>query len=662
MIVSIYLKEHQYLINSPQTINFGGKYIYSFKEEEKSLIVERTINEKYLNNLFNIRNSKINLLSAIVGQNGVGKSSILDVLRSVFIENPYSMPHHSSVILVEKDGETKILKSNFEKTYLIKEGDKIELETISKYDYQTIYYSPHFDLKYNKDFDEVDKYDISLDNFIKQDLENTDKKGSNENGWKFKLHEELLLNNSMRQLAFFNSNIYKNSDAFREIFNIPNYEEGILHFRDMNLQYKSDNTINFGNTPWDLRPIINLIFQKIKEESRKWNIYRDKLKEKNRDKKQALINQYLLKRFIIKAYLSLIIHQMEKSNFWLDEGKIIPPYNLEGFEQKSALKVFKYFITESKIKKENFCKNIFNAGEVFFLFDQLYKLIEKESDPHKVRNQSIEVNISEISKVFDIHKKVITQLFHYYPKSPDNLIDKPYYTEGFIDFRPTNKNLSSGESALLNFYSKLYDFINNNLVEERKSLPDKQNYILLLDEADLGFHPMWKKKFISTILKSAPLFFKNLKIKPSIQIIITTHDPLSLSDIPNNNVVFLKKNNDFCSVVNDKNKIMRTFGANISNLLSDSFFIEDGLIGDFSKSKIDETIKWINTNKGKSEKERNKETFSKELNYYKKVINLIDERVLKLKLAEMVADLVENNEYYNQIIEDEIKRLENLKK
>lgn len=40
MIVSIYIKEHEYLNISGQTFNLGGKYIYSFEEQGgKSLIL-----------------------------------------------------------------------------------------------------------------------------------------------------------------------------------------------------------------------------------------------------------------------------------------------------------------------------------------------------------------------------------------------------------------------------------------------------------------------------------------------------------------------------------------------------------------------------------------------------------------------------------------------
>src|SRR5690606_34730310 len=115
MIASIYLKEHEYLINELQTLNFGGKYLYSFLPIGKDLIVRRKLNEKYIPDFFNISDSecKIDLLSAVVGQNGVGKSSILDVIRGVFVENKYSMPHNILTVVVEIDGVTKILQSNF---------------------------------------------------------------------------------------------------------------------------------------------------------------------------------------------------------------------------------------------------------------------------------------------------------------------------------------------------------------------------------------------------------------------------------------------------------------------------------------------------------------------------------------------------------------------
>ncbi|MFP9114440.1 AAA family ATPase [Flavobacterium sp. RHBU_3] len=678
MIVSIFLKEHEYLTCKPQSLNFGGKYLYSFLSIGKNLIVTRKFNEKYIPNFFNISNSEcpIELMSAIVGQNGVGKSSVLDVIRKTFVEYVYSMPYNDSTILVEVDGETKVLFSNYKAIvitdegkndtstildFILKEEDKQfpegyeELEKIEIEDYQSIYYSPHFDLKYNNNFVEVDKYDISLDQFIKQDLEDKDRKGTNENGWRFPLHEELVFKNSMRQIEFLSSFVFKENYVFREVFELPQYETGILHFRDVEIP-------DFHNTPMPLRPIIELILEKAENESKEWHSIK-KFDNNHNIINQAEVNRYLLERFVIKAFMSIVIEQMEKGNTWLREGTIENPYDMSRFKDSSAKALFFYFIKESYIEKGKFKKTILDYNEILPFFEKLDSLFEGETNPDNINKQSIRLNLDEIKEILQLHKKIVINLLHYYPTS-EGLIDKGDYTDGFIAFRPTDRNMSSGENALLNFFSKLYSFIHNNLIEESKSLPDKKNYILLLDEADLGFHPVWKKRYVDAILKTIPYFFESLEVKPKLQIIITTHDPLTLSDLPINNVVFLQKDGMYCSVISDidKNKIQKTFGANITDLLAHSFFVENGLIGDFSKSKIKEVIKWINESKGLSLEKKTTPQFKDKLEYYKKTVNLIDEKVVKIKLTEMITDLVPDNEYYNQVIDEEIELLRNKRK
>lgn len=652
MIVSIYLKEHEYLNTCGQTFNFGGKYIYSFEEHGKKILVKRTLNKKYISDFFNISESscKVNLLSAIVGENGVGKSSILDIIRDIFSKG---FAHNSSIILVEENEETKILYSNIDvEICLLQEEKEIKLKRADREHYQSIYYSPHFDLKYHPNFDEIDPYDISLDKYIQKDLENIDKKGTNESGWKYPPHEELKFKESMRQIKLMQSPIFKNNSVFREIFNLPEYKMGVLYFRETNIDYDNEGKVEFWNTPKPLESIIQLILDKIEEEYKEW--YHIRIFDNNNVTNQEKVNKYLLERYVIECFMTTIINQMEKHNTRLTEAKMTEPYQEERFKSHSAKDVFLYFIKESFISNEE--DKIFKYEIIERFIEKLYTLFEKEKNPDKITKQSIWLDLSELEEILELHHKIITNLFHYYPKDEDK-IDKMNYVEGFLSYRPTDRNMSSGETATLNFFSKLYDFIDMNLVEERQFLSNRQNYILLLDEADLGFHPIWKKKYVNAILKALPHFFENLTPKPNLQIIITTHDPLTLSDIPLNNVIFLQRQGNSCGVVSGNDKIQKTFGANITDLLAHSFFVGDGLIGDFAKSKIEETITWINknkTNKG--------ENFEEELEYHKKVINLIDERVLRLKLTEMITDLVHDNEYYNQALDDEITKLNQLRK
>lgn len=681
MIVSIYLEEHGFLIDKPQTFNFGGEYLYSFLTSGADLIIRRKPNEKYIPDFFNISGSKCNvkLLSAIVGENGVGKSSFLNVIRKAFVEHVNSMPHSIATILVEDEGELKVLFSNSHnrriyfanedsekddsevlEDFLLKDlnyptREKVSFSEIEKTsnNYQSIYYSPHFDLKYNPNFDEVDKYDISLDQFIKGDLEDIDKKGTNENGFNFPFHEELVFNNTLRQVEFMISDFFKKNEVI-EYFKLPVYENLVILFRNIQIP---DN--DFWNTPNQFRGWITRIKEKTSSEIKNWHTFRKFDANKNVSN-QPDINKYILRRFIIDSILTVIIHMMEERNSFLNEGVIDININ----DEKTAEELFLSFIDEAYISISGKKKKIFDSDLYNKFFEELNKIIAKDLDDYQVKNQSIIVKIDEVENLIKLHREIVHGFFNYYSYY-DNLSRKSLNYYQFIGLEPF-RNMSSGENALLNFFSKLYSFIHNNLTEKSKSLPDKDNYIILLDEADLGFHPIWKKKYIDAILKMIPYFFESLSIKPRLQIIITTHDPLTLSDLPINNVVFLKKDGDYCSVISDtdQNKIQKTFGANITNLLAHSFFVENGLIGDFSKSKIKEVIDWINSHKKNIKNIDKKSTseFKEKIEYYKKVINLIDEKVIKIKLTEMITELMPDNEYYNQVIDKEIELLKSKKK
>lgn len=85
-LVAIYIKEHEYLFDEPITLNFGGKYNYEFESTTQKVFVKRTENINFIEGFFDQTKlkSQIELISAIVGKNGAGKSSVLDIIRSFF--------------------------------------------------------------------------------------------------------------------------------------------------------------------------------------------------------------------------------------------------------------------------------------------------------------------------------------------------------------------------------------------------------------------------------------------------------------------------------------------------------------------------------------------------------------------------------------------------
>ena len=88
-------------------------------------------------------------------------------------------------------------------------------------------------------------------------------------------------------------------------------------------------------------------------------------------------------------------------------------------------------------------------------------------------------------------------------------------------------DLSSGEMLLLTAYARFYDDKTKNTNSNIK------NRIVLLDEAEVSFHPEWQRIYLSNMLK----FFKDLYNNCHVQLIIATHSPIILSDIPKQNIL-----------------------------------------------------------------------------------------------------------------------------
>jgi AAA15 family ATPase/GTPase len=189
----------------------------------------------------------------------------------------------------------------------------------------------------------------------------------------------------------------------------------------------------------------------------------------------------------------------------------------------------------------------------------------------------------------------------------------------FIDYE-WNGGLSTGEEAYLRHFSRLNDI--------RPKIKGDTLW-LLIDEGDLYFHPQWQKAYLDSLLTYVSFLFHNRKV----QIILTTHSPFIASDLPKQNLIFLTKDGHNCKVA-DENVQSETFGANIHELFSNSFFIHNGLMGDFAKGKINEAIEWCNS----------KERFSrKEVEYYKSLVRIIGEPLIRYKLLEMIAAKIGDN-------------------
>lgn len=161
-------------------------------------------------------------------------------------------------------------------------------------------------------------------------------------------------------------------------------------------------------------------------------------------------------------------------------------------------------------------------------------------------------------------------------------------------------SLSHGEKTLYSFFVNLVHFNNSD-------------FLFLLDEPDNTLHPNWQKSFLNEMMNILT------KLKKNAHLVITSHSPFLLSDLPKENVIFLEKGKQVYPNI-------ETFGANIHTLLSHGFFMKDGLMGEFAKSKINEVIDYLN---GKTSPIENDDKTQK-------YIRIIGEPILRRQLQKML--------------------------
>lgn len=201
----------------------------------------------------------------------------------------------------------------------------------------------------------------------------------------------------------------------------------------------------------------------------------------------------------------------------------------------------------------------------------------------------------------------------------------PFYKSDLFFRHGDNKSslyslskMSSGEKQL--FFSLSYVLYHlKNLDCDKKSdnkirkYPLYKNILIVFDEVELYLHPEYQRKLIYRFLQTIQACrFANIE---SIHIIMATHSPFVLSDIPIQNVLMLKDGR----VYKDSKQC---FCANIYDILKSQFFMTSP-IGEFARDKINDILKL-------SEKIRGMDKNA--INEFKTFISFIDEAFLKKTL------------------------------
>lgn len=650
---------HKYLkvLNKNEIYYFYQDYQISKKEDFDFIEYKESV----ISGLFNLtreNDEELNInVSAIVGKNGSGKSSIIELLFRAInnIACKYKNLNH----------ESNTIKANLQNVKGIHVEFYIQTDVFLKIEvnYKKIkIYSFQNGLQNSQPEKMID-----LKNLFYTEAVNYSHYGYNSHEFGNWLKELFHKNDSYQTPLVLNP---MRTDGNIDI----NSENDLINQRLLVNLLRKDNEhfIKFG----DNLKAVKLVFA-LKEIKRSVH-YHEKLRENKYLKKEIKLNVFYTKKdyiisLILEKYSNIIDFKKEKINYDIyNRISYYLLYKLISISVKySEYDKFKsIFLIEEKdpFNKELFIKYLEelkkDSSHISFKFNQtinylLNLYLEKKyfSFSELTKEYSLSDLASDIDSIKEKNQSIIELLPPPIFKTEivlQRIKRVSEIEEEFIEFQ----KLSSGEKQLIYSVSSiLYHLYNIDSVSDNKI--QYKNINIVFEEIELYFHPEMQKSFIKYLLDSINRI--DLKNIESINICFITHSPFILSDIPCNNIMFLE-------VVNGKSiqkkGSRKTFGANIHELLSDNFFMSNGFIGDFAKDKIDKTIDWLNKellNKRKFENENSQEKYrinDEVLKFHKGIISLIDEPIIRIKLSEMLSEIDDNDNFYDNIIREQIKYLE----
>lgn len=615
------------------TVNLGGKYYYEVQLTEDKCVIDRKENKVFIDNLFD-KYGIVKNVSAIVGENGSGKTTLIRTL----IEHLNGK--QPGICIWEEEGDVCV--SNYRIPSHSLRGSNFNIKQCDLVAIDTIYYSPFIDHKAL-----MEGINISADSYLESDLENIQNA--------FEAQENIVISDRLRRSDYKRFMRMQNSEFYG--FLSQSYglfkDDGLYRVLFTRHKISVDNDsgeILFHNTPKGYRDFLSRLYRSIRREYEELNT------TSSSDEELYDLNKKRFKNLILMDIFCLLISLMERNGEYLQKGKFNSKTRLANFQKKKKIPAYDQLI----FWLNNYCYDVSGSkqyeyplpgDEVIDIINFLHEKIDSFEylDFTEGRmgldwgSKYLYLDEETLDELLELNEKLLARLSWYYVKNKH--IVSVRQLQHFVSIEFANRRLSSGETAMLNLYSKLHDYfvmVINNQSPKKADV----HYVLFLDEADMGYHPSWKVTYIDSIVKFCKEFFA--KNESKVQIVFSTHDPLSLSDIPSTNIVCLHKSkNGIMPIIikqGDNDFPKHSFAANVTDLLSDSFFLKR-LMGDFAYGKINELIKWLNNLENKDDQD-----------YYKNILKLIDEPLLRYKLEQMYYEKFPK-EFNTEQIKKRIKEL-----
>lgn len=574
-------------------------------------------NEDFIDNFFS---ENIDFIYAIVGKNASGKTSLLQDVINI-LEGDYDDDY---IVIFEK-----YLGKNID-FHIISNKSNIQIDGKKLVNIDTsIFYEDHSSILLTNMVDDNELYEFTKNIF--------------------NLSKTYLIDEAQDLYVFFNDEMKRNIDFV--------------------IKYKNDiNISRYMDLPEELRFSLEIgdLFKYMVRESFIQNLIRLAYKKYTSTFMHQIIN--ITSENLNKEFIEMVSH-----NNHMDYEEIANYFflNNEKFDKiiEKIIEVLPDIISLKKkewisINSRNSKRNIDKSNKIQRSYETFSKDIKQDAKNNLVNNvffnrlsynNDYQVNLNQVTYFTDMLKEwsILLERYSDFEDKSEIFENKNLFFSGNSNVNAVNelvnfkeelkynwedeityswRNLSSGENAFLSIFSRLHE-VKHDL---------KKNILLFIDEGDMSFHPEWQQQWVYILTNILEKTFKDYRF----QIIVSTHSPFILSDLPNKNILLLGKSDN-----SDTHDLNLSFGSNIQELLAHNFFISSGMTGEFAKNKINNVVNNLLRN----------DTCADDLTESKKVINMIGEPLVRKKVHDLYIEKMNNINNLEVRMNDLQKQIEELK-
>lgn len=466
-----------------QDINFTNNFKVSFNKSEL------TITKNIDNDMSNFFGKKIDNITLLIGKNGVGKTSVLDLLglnektkKYNFENGKYFMIYHIHDDYYYFQGTMKKEISNLEKITRSKESFYFKSIESNKYIESGLSLTNKLNIYYSQN---KIKYHWAGEKQVYKGNDNELLK-----------YFEMKTNIEDALIAYAKFDLFENSNRAVRIkqkisyLNNPRYLSFLYEMDSVHLELESVNNLFLID---EGKVLNNRIY------SRYTRSFQDKIFDKVNLKKEYFILRILEKIYLEKITELLSVEPIKKSGIY-EYYKFGRDELGSSFKEKDRFiynilnEIFKIRHSILQMKEENGVddKQEIESKITFLKEVLLYLFKHFNANNYRVKNIDINNLVSELYSIPSNYFKdkntiEIPSNNEYFAK------EVSYMKDSFNEiFNFTFTNFSEGEFIYLNLFSSVYKYIQHS---------GKDDCILILDEPDINLHPEWSRRLIYDFIR-----------------------------------------------------------------------------------------------------------------------------------------------------------------